>query len=190
MIIATNNKGKLREIKAILNYDELKSLSDIRLNIDIEENQDTFYGNAFKKAYEIFKLTNEEVISDDSGLCIDILNGWPGVYTHRFLGEDKSEEERNLAILEKLRDLPLEKRKASVVSNIVYYNGIDTIVGGGTLKGYISFEPIGDNGFGFDKIFMLEDGRTLAQLSLDEKNKVSARYLALIDLKDKMDKRL
>ena len=75
MIVATNNKNKLREIKAILNYDELKSLSDIRLNIDIEEDQDTFYGNAFKKAVEIYKLTNEEVISDNSGLCIDLFNG-------------------------------------------------------------------------------------------------------------------
>lgn len=94
MIVATNNKNKLREIKKNLNYDGLKSLSDIGLNIDIEEDQDTFYGNAFKKAVEIYKLTNEEVISDNSGLCIDLFNGWPGVYTHRFLGENKTEKER------------------------------------------------------------------------------------------------
>lgn len=186
MIVATNNQGKLREIKEIFNDIELKTLKEAGIDVEVEEDQDTFYGNALKKAKEIYNLSNEETISDDSGICIDELNDWPGVLTHRFLGEDKTDRERNLAIIEKCKNL--ENRSAKVVCNIVYYNNGEVVKGEGIIKGKITLNPRGDNGFGFDEIFELENGKTLAELSPNEKNKVSARYLALIDLKGKLDK--
>lgn len=186
MILASNNQGKLREIKEILNEIEIKTLKEANINIEVEEDQDTFYGNALKKAKEIYELTKEATISDDSGLCVDALNDWPGVLTHRFLGEDKTDRERNLAIIEKVNDLPKDKRSAKVVCNIVYYDNGEIIVGEGIINGYISEEPRGNNGFGFDEIFVLENGKTLAELTPEEKNNISARSLALQDLKQKL----
>ena len=98
IVIATNNKGKIREIKQILNNYELLTLNDINCSIEIEEDQETFEGNSLKKAKEISQKTNMPCIADDSGLCIDAFDGWPGVYTARFLGENASQEERNNAI--------------------------------------------------------------------------------------------
>ena len=186
MILASNNKRKLKEIKEILTDYELKTLEEFGIDVDVVEDQNTFYGNALKKATEIYDLVKEEVIADDSGLCIDVLGGWPGVITHRFLGENTTARERNLAIIEKLKDVPSEKRTANVVCNLVYHNGNDTVLGEGILNGRVPLEPRGTNGFGFDEIFMLEDGRTLAELSSEEKNVMSARYLAAIDLRNKL----
>lgn len=184
MIVASNNEGKLREIKEIFNDIELKTLKEANIFIEVEEDQDTFYGNALKKAKEIYLISKEETISDDSGLCINSLNDWPGVLTHRFLGEDKTDRERNLAIIERCKDL--EDRSAKVVCNIVYYNDGKIVVGEGIINGYISKEVRGQNGFGFDEIFELENGKTLAELSPSEKNNISARSLALKDLKNKL----
>lgn len=186
MIVATNNKDKLREIKAIFNEYEIYSLKEKNIFVDVEEDKDTFYGNALKKAIEIYNISKEATIADDSGLCIDIFNDWPGVLTHRFLGENKSEDERNIAILEKMKDLKGDQRKAKVVCCIAYYDGKNTLIGEGYLYGKISNEVRGENGFGFDKIFELETGLTVGELSEKEKNKMSARYLALIDLKKKL----
>lgn len=186
MIVASNNKGKLREIKEIFSDIELKSLKEANIEIEVEEDQDSFYGNALKKAKEIYELTSEATMSDDSGLCVNSLNDWPGVLTHRFLGENKTDRERNLAIIEKCTDL--KDRRAKVVCNIVYYDNGKIIVGEGILNGFITTKPRGENGFGFDEIFELDNGKTLAELRPEEKNKVSARYLALIDLKNKLSK--
>ena len=95
IIVATNNQGKLKEIKEILNNYELLSLKEVGCNIEIEEDADTFEGNSLKKAKEISKITNMPCIADDSGLCIDIFDGWPGIYTARFLGENSTPEQRN-----------------------------------------------------------------------------------------------
>ena len=153
MIVATNNEGKLKEIKNIFKEYKLYSLKEKNILIDVEEDCNTFLGNATKKAKEIYDLVNEEVISDHSGLCIDILNDWPGVLTHRFLGENTTKEERNLAILDRMKNYIGDERKAKVVCNIVYYDGEDIIVGEGILNGRISKEIRGINGFGFDQIF-------------------------------------
>ena len=185
MIIATNNKGKIREIKEIFKNYELYSLKDKGIDIDVVEDQDTFYGNALKKAKEIYAITNEPVIADDSGLCVLELNGWPGVLTHRFLGETATDEERNKAIIDKVNSL--SKRDAQVVCNVIYYDGSRTIIGEGIINGFISKERRGINGFGFEEIFELEDGKTLAELTPDEKNQISARALALKDLKRKLN---
>lgn len=183
MIFASNNKGKIKEIKSIFNEEKIISLKEANVDIEVEEDADSFYGNALKKAKEIFELTNIPVIADDSGICIDALNDWPGVLTHRFAGEEASYEERNSIMLNKLNNEI--NKKAKVICNLVYYDGTNKIVGEGILKGNI-VSPRGTNGFGFDPIFELESGKTLAELTSEEKNITSARYLAALDLKRKL----
>jgi len=183
MILATNNKGKINEIKNILNEYDIYSLKDRNIDIDVIEDSDTFEGNALKKAKEIYNISHEEVLADDSGLCINCLNGSPGVMTHRFLGE-VSDEERNQYLINEVNKH--DDRKAQVVCSLVYYDGINTIVGTGILEGYISTSCRGSNGFGFDPIFELPNGKTLAELTAEEKNMVSARALAANDLKNKL----
>lgn len=181
MVLATNNPGKLKEIKEILKDYELYSLKEKGLAIDVLEDADTFYGNALKKAQTIYNLVKEPVIADDSGLCITALDDFPGVLTHRFLGEDATNDDRNSALIKMLSD-PMLNREAKVVCDLVYYDGNNTLVGEGTLKGKIASFPRGENGFGFDAIFELENGKTLAELTSEEKNALSARYLACVDL--------
>ena len=183
MIFASNNKGKINEIKSIFQEDEIISLKEANVEIDVEEDADSFYGNALKKAKEIYKLTKKPVIADDSGICIDALDGWPGVLTHRFAGEEASDEERNQIMVDKLNNI--DNKQAKVICNLVYYDGTNIIVGEGILKGNI-VSPRGTNGFGFDPIFELDKGKTLAELSSEEKNITSARYLAALDLKNKL----
>lgn len=183
MIFASNNKGKINEIKSIFQEDEIISLKEANVEIDVEEDADSFYGNALKKAKEIYKLTKKPVIADDSGICIDAFDGWPGVLTHRFAGEDASDEDRNKLMITKVSEV--DNKNAQVICILVYYDGINEIVGEGILKGSI-VSPRGTNGFGFDPIFELNSGKTLAELTSEEKNITSARYLAALDLKKKM----
>lgn len=186
MIFASNNKGKIKEIKSILVNETITSLNEENINIEVIEDQDSFYGNAFKKAKEIFEISKKATIADDSGLCISELENWPGVMTHRFLGENKTDDEINQAILEKCRSL--SNKKACVICDLVYYDGIHTLVGEGILNGQIVNEPRGKNGFGFDPIFELENGKTLAELTPEEKNQYSARALAAKKLQKKLPK--
>ncbi len=186
MIVATNNQGKIKEIKEILEDEDIYSLKDLNINVDVVEDATTFLGNAYKKAKEIYEMFHEIVLADDSGLCINSLNGFPGVATHRFLGEDATDRERNLTLIEKLDSTA--DRSAKVVCAMVYYNGEEVISVEGELLGKISTEVRGENGFGFDEIFELENGKTLAELSTFEKNQISARRMALNKLKSKLDK--
>lgn len=186
MIAATNNKGKLKEIKEILSEYQIYSLKDKGITIDVVEDQDTFLGNAKKKAIEIYNFTHEQTIADDSGLCINALKGFPGVMTHRFLGENATDELRNEYLIKEVNQY--KDRSAKVICYIVYYDGLNPIIGEGILDGFISKERRGSNGFGFDEIFELSNGQTLAELTSTEKNKVSARALALKDLKNKLTK--
>ena len=183
MVFASNNKGKLKEIRDILG-DDIKSLRDLNIDIDVVEDGNTFYENAAKKAKEIYEICKEPVIADDSGLCIDCLNDFPGVLTARFLGENVSSFDRNNYLLEKMKEET--NRKCRVICVLVYYDGEKLISSEGIIHGVISNNRRGDNGFGFDEIVELEDGRTLAELSSEEKNKLSARYLAAIQLKSKI----
>lgn len=186
MILATNNKGKLEEIRKILTDYKIYSLKDKNIDIDVEEDQDTFLGNATKKAKEIYEISHEETIADDSGLCINCLNGFPGVMTHRFLGDEATDRMRNEYLINEVKKY--EDRSAQVVCNLVYYDGEQEIIGEGILNGFISKECRGNNGFGFDEIFELPNGLTLAELSSGEKNTVSARSLAVKDLRKKLKK--
>lgn len=184
MILATNNKGKLNEIRNILVDYEIYSLEEKNIVVDVEEDGNSFLENATKKAKEIYKISHEETIADDSGLCINCLNDFPGIMTHRFLGDDATDRMRNEYLIKEVNKY--NDRSAYVVCNIVYYDGEKEIVGEGILEGFISKECRGNNGFGFDEIFELKNGLTLAELSSNEKNSVSARLLAINDLKIKL----
>ena len=184
IVVATNNSGKLREIKEILKYYEIISLKDLNLNIKIMEDGKTFKENALKKAKEVFKATNIPSIADDSGLCIDALNGFPGINTARFLGESASDEDRNNYILEKMKDNKESERTAEVICSIAYVDSKNEFVVEGVVKGKIPYQKRGNNGFGFDPIFELENGKTLAELEDFEKNNVSSRKIALEKLKE------
>jgi len=187
MILATNNKGKIKEIKSIFKDYEIYSLKDKNITIDVIEDTDSFVGNAKKKAMEIYDITKEETIADDSGLCINCLNGFPGVETHRFLGDDATDKMRNEYLINEVNKYT--DRSAKFVCDLVYYDGKDIIIGEGVLNGYIARECRGNNGFGFDEIFELENGLTLAELSTEEKNKLSARTMAIKKLRKELKKR-
>lgn len=186
IVVATNNPGKLKEIKDIIKNYELLSLKDINCEIEVEEDQETFEGNSKKKAKEIAEIADMPCIADDSGLCIEAFNGWPGVHTARFLGENATPKQRNEAILEKMRELKGEERKAKVVCVVTYYEKGQFIVAKGEIEGKIAKEPRGENGFGFDSIFELENGKTYAELSEEEKNAISHRKRALENLEKQL----
>lgn len=135
IIIATNNKGKRKEIEEILNGFKFLTLKDINCEIEVEENEETFEGNSLKKAKEISKITNMPALSDDSGLCVDILNGWPGVHTARFLGKEATAEERNQAIIDKLKGKEGKERKARVVCVVTYVDKEEIIQTKGEIVG-------------------------------------------------------
>lgn len=183
IIVATNNLGKLKEIRAILDNYEVISLKDLNLSVDIVEDGKTFKENALKKAREVFKITKIPAIADDSGLCINVLEGFPGINTARFLGNNASDNDRNNYILEKLKDKKESERKAEVVCDIAYVDEKNEYVVEGVIKGKITYEKRGNNGFGFDPIFELDNGKTLAELKDYEKNNVSSRKIALEKLK-------
>lgn len=186
IIIASNNKGKIKEAQEILKDYEIISMSDAGINIDVEEDQDTFEGNAKKKAETIAKkLEGRMCIADDSGIEIEYLDGFPGVRTKRwFEGTDR---ERNEAIIEKLKGVPHEKRKIKFITALTLADckKINTVIG--SMEGYVAECPRGENGFGFDEIFELENGKTLAELSSEEKNEISSRRKALEALREYME---
>ena len=179
IVVATNNLGKLKEIKEILKDYELVSLKDLNLKVEIIENGKNFKENALKKAREVFKITNMPSIADDSGLCIDSLRGFPGINTARFLGDNATDDDRNNYILEKMKDKNDNERIAKVICSIAYVDNKNEYIVEGVIKGRIAYKKRGNNGFGFDPIFELENGKTLAELKSYEKNNVSSRKIAL-----------
>ena len=145
IVIASNNKGKIKEIKEIFTDYELLSLKEANVDIEVDEDQPTFEKNSQKKAKEIAEYVKLNCLSDDSGICIDILDGWPGVYTARFLGEDATQAERNNHILEKMKDYKGDDRNAKVVCCISYYDyeAKEVISCEGVINGKIALEKIG-----------------------------------------------
>ena len=186
IVIASGNKGKIRETQEILNEYNIVSLRDVGLDIDVEEDGKTFEENAIKKAETIAKeLDRKMCIADDSGIEIEYLNGFPGVRTKRW--HNGTDRERNLAIIEKLKGVQKEKRKIKFVTAIAVSDGNNTICEKGIIEGYVTERPRGDNGFGFDEIFELDNGKTLAEISDEEKNKISARKIALERIRKKLE---
>ena len=186
IVVATNNEGKLKEIKKIFNDYELLSLKDINCQIEVEEDQETIEGNSLKKAKEISQIVKMPCIADDTGLCIEAFAGWPGVYTARFLGENATPKQKNQAILDKMKNLQGEERKAKFVCVVTYFENGQAIVGKGVVEGRIATEPRGNNGFGYDPIFELENGKTYAEMLEVEKNSLSHRKLALENLRKQL----
>lgn len=188
IVAATKNRHKIEEIQAITKEFgmDVVSRADAGVpDIEVEEDGDTFEENSEKKAREIMKLCGEITIADDSGLMVDALDGAPGVISARFAGEDGNDLKNNEKLLRLLEDVPPEKRAARFVSVItmVYPDG-RKIVARGECKGHMIYQPKGSNGFGYDPLFV-PDGydRTSAELTGDEKNRISHRAIALQNLR-------
>lgn len=187
IVVASNNKDKIEEIKEILENYKIISMREAGINIDIEENEETFEKNAIVKAEAIAKKLNGKMcIADDSGIEIEYLKGFPGVLTKRW--HKGTDRERNLKLIEKLKGVQGQKRKATFTVAIALSDGEKTVCKTGKINGFIAEMVRGENGFGFDEIFELATGKTLAELTKEEKNKISARKIALKKLKELIDK--
>ena len=187
IVFATGNQGKLREVKKILadlNVD-IVSMKEEGIQIDVDENGTTFAENAQIKATAIGAHTDAIVLADDSGLVIDALNGEPGIYSARYLGEDTSYRIKNQNLIDRLEGVPDEKRTARFVCAIAAALPDDTVLHTeGTIEGIIGYEERGENGFGYDPIFYVPKlGKTTAELTDDEKNAISHRGSALEKMK-------
>ena len=190
LIIATGNEDKVREIDEILAGTgfEAVSMKQAGYNPDIVEDGTTFEENALKKAMAVHELCKEYVMADDSGLCIDALDGAPGVYSARFCGEDSTYEEKFKKIFEMLAGVPEEQRTAQFVCAIavVKPDGTSFTVRG-EVRGVLHEEPKGENGFGYDPIFYVpEFGMTTAQMDPEVKNSISHRGRALRAMVEKL----
>lgn len=193
IIFATGNADKMKEIRMILSDMgmEILSMKEAGVSADIVEDGRTFEENAMIKATAIAKLLPEDIVlADDSGLEIDYLNKEPGVYSARYMGEDTSYEIKNQNLIDRLEGVPKEKRTARFVCAIaaVLPDG-STRATRGTIEGYIGWEPAGTNGFGYDPIFYVDAyGCSTAELSPEEKNKVSHRGNALRAMREELKK--
>ncbi len=190
LIIATGNEDKVREIDEILEGTgfEAISMKQAGFSPDIVEDGTTFEENALKKAMAVHELSGEYVMADDSGLCIDALDGAPGIYSARFCGEDSTYEEKFRKIFEMLADVPEDKRTAQFVCAIavVKPDGTSFTVRG-ECKGVLHEKPVGENGFGYDPIFYVpEFGMTTAQMDPEVKNSISHRGRALRAMVEKL----
>ena len=190
IIFATGNAGKMKEIREILkDLDaEVLSMKEAGVEADIVEDGKTFEENAVIKAKTVCELTGEIALADDSGLEIDYLNKEPGIYSARYMGEDTSYGIKNANLIERLEGVPDEKRTARFVCAIAaaFPDGTVKTVRG-TMEGRIGYEEAGENGFGYDPIFYLpEYGCSSAELSMEEKNKISHRGKALRAIKEEL----
>lgn len=188
IVLATRNENKVREVKQFLepNGIEVVSLNEFPDFPEIEETGETFQDNAAKKATEACMFTGMTALADDSGLEVDSLNGLPGIYSARFAGENKSDEDNNNKLLELLEGLPEYQRKArfrcvmAVATTECFVYTTE-----GVCEGVIAEEPRGEGGFGYDPIFYLpEYEKTFAELDLETKNKISHRARALTGVLD------
>lgn len=188
IIIATGNKGKAREFATLfspLGY-EVLTLHDLEGATDVEETGTTFEENAILKAEALCEQFHTMVIADDSGLMIDALDGRPGVYSARYAGEQKNDDENIDKVLDELKDVPDEKRTARFYCALaVAVPGQETITVSGTVEGRIASGRQGENGFGYDPVFYVPDlGKMMAELKPEEKNAISHRANALKKLKE------
>lgn len=183
IVFATGNKDKMREIREIMaDCDvEIVSMKDAGIQVDIVEDGQTFEENALIKARAIAEHTDAIVLADDSGLEIDALNKEPGVYSARYMGEDTSYEIKNQNLIDRLENVPKEQRTARFVCSIAaVLPDKSELVVRETMEGYIGWEPQGENGFGYDPIFYLDEfGCSSAALSREQKNSISHRGKAL-----------
>ena len=203
IIFATGNAGKMHEIREILGDTgmEILSMKEAGIKADIAEDGTTFEENAVIKAKEVARLlelsespahNDAIVMADDSGLEIDALNKEPGIYSARYMGEDTPFSVKSRSLIERLTDVPDEKRTARFVCAIAaVMPGGEVMTTHGTVEGRIDYEEKGDNGFGYDPIFYVpEYGCTMAQLTDEQKNSISHRGRALELMKEELRKRI
>ncbi|MCD8232052.1 MAG: XTP/dITP diphosphatase [Clostridiales bacterium] len=190
IIFATGNKNKMIEIRQILGDLgwEIQSMKEAGIDADIIEDGTTFEENALIKAKAVAACCDDIVLADDSGLEIDYLNKEPGIYSSRYAGEDTSYEIKNQMLLDRLQGVPREKRTARFVCAVAaVIPGQEPVVVRGTIEGYIGDKPAGENGFGYDPIFYVEDlNCSTAELSPEEKNARSHRGNALRMMREKI----
>lgn len=189
ILAATSNQGKVREIKKILSDFEIISLKDAGIDVDVEENGTTFRENAYIKASEIAKLTDLPVLADDSGLEIEALDGRPGVYSARYAGEDAPYSVKIAKLAEELKDVPPDERFAEFKCAVCLITPDGKVIEaeGVSCPGIILEEPRGENGFGYDPVFYSPDyKKTFSEMSMEEKNAVSHRNAALLNLLNKI----
>ena len=194
IIFATGNEGKIKEIKMIFEDTqwEVLSMKDVGIQVDVEENGNSFEENAIIKAKAIAKYCKEIVLADDSGLVIDALNGEPGIYSARYMGEDTSYVIKNENILDRMKDFKDEKRSARFVCAVAaaFPDG-QVITTQGVMEGEIAQCSSGENGFGYDPIFYLPQYQsTSAELDPKTKNQISHRGKALEEMKKILVNRL
>ena len=188
-ILATHNPGKLREMAAILSQYgvEVVSPADVGITVDVEETGTTFAENAMLKAKAICAAADLPAIADDSGLCVDALNGGPGVYSARYGGEGLDDRGRYLLLLNNMRGQTTRAAHFACAIACAFPNG-DTLTAQGRCDGAIAFAPMGENGFGYDPVFFVpEKAKTFAQLTQEEKAEISHRGKALREFTKKLE---
>ncbi len=189
LIIASNNAHKIREIKQILSsrFEEILSLKEAGITHETVEDGITFLENARKKATEIAQISGCCALADDSGICAHALNGAPGVFSARYSGEHGDDEANNQLLMANLRDKTDRTAHYACAIVLAYPDG-KTVEAEGEMQGEIIFTPMGQNGFGYDPIFFLPQyGQTAAQISPEEKNRISHRAKALNALVEKLN---
>ena len=188
-VLATHNPGKLREMGEILKDFGIEVVSprDLGITVDVEETGTTFAENALLKAKAICKAAGLPAIADDSGLCVDALNGAPGVYSARYGGEGLDDKGRYMLLLSSLRGAPTRAAHFACAVACAFPNG-DTLTAEGRCDGSIAYAPLGEGGFGYDPVFLLPGtGKTFGQLTQEEKSAVSHRGRALKDFAGKLE---
>ena len=188
-VLATHNPGKLREMGEILKDFgiEVVSPKDLGITVDVEETGSTFAENAMLKAKAICKAADLPAIADDSGLCVDALNGAPGVYSARYGGEGLDDRGRYMLLLSSLRGAPTRAAHFACAVACAFPNG-DTLTAEGRCDGSIAYAPLGEGGFGYDPVFLLlGTGKTFGQLTQEEKSAVSHRGRALREFSEKLE---
>ncbi len=189
IIVATRNRDKLKEIQEILPNMHLLTSGELGFHEEIKEDGQTFEENALIKARAVWNALGECVIADDSGLIIDYIGGEPGIYSARYMGENTSYDVKNADLIERLKDAVGSERSARFYAAVacILPDGREIVVKG-TMEGRIASKPAGENGFGYDPIlFLPEYNKTSAQLSREEKNRISHRGKALRKLGVKLE---
>ena len=188
-VLATHNPGKLREMGEILSSlgVEVVSPADVGITVDVEETGTTFAENAMLKAKAICAASGLPAIADDSGLCVDALNGGPGVYSARYGGEGLDDRGRYTLLLQNMRGQTTRAAHFACAIACVYPDG-KTLTAEGRCDGAVAFAPMGTGGFGYDPVFLVpEKGKTFSQLTEAEKNAISHRGRALRDFAGKLE---
>lgn len=187
IVAATNNQGKVKEIKSILGElgFEIVSQGELGLDLDVDETGTTFEENALLKAQAAAMASGMCALADDSGLCVDALDGAPGVYSARYAGEGATDAMLIEKLLKVMKDVPKEKRAAQFVSAVAFVTPDgEKFIARGSAEGFITEAPSGSGGFGYDPVFFsTELQKTYADMSDEEKNRVSHRYRALMELR-------